>query len=191
MVHATIADKETVISLLAGAFDDNASVNYIVRQDKKRKERIRALMEYSFAQCMLFGRVYLSEDKNACALLLFPDQKKTSLRTIALDARLVLSAITITNLLKVLKRERRVEAKRMKGKIIYVWYIAVKPGSQAKGYGTRLLQDVFEEAKRMGREICLETSTRKNLPWYQQHGFTVYDKLDLGYELFFLQRRDL
>jgi ribosomal protein S18 acetylase RimI-like enzyme len=191
MVQATSADKEIIISLLSEAFEDNKSVNYIVRQDEKRKERIKALMDYSFEQCMSFGKIYLSEDKNACALLLFPDQKKTSLYSIFLDIKLFLSAITIFNLAKVLARERRVEAKRMKGNVIYVWYIAVKPQGQSKGHGTRLLGEVFQEAKRLRRGICLETSTRNNLPWYQKHGFTIYGKLDLGYELFFLKREVL
>lgn len=188
MVLATSADKDIIVSLLSEAFDDNKSVNYIVRQDEKRKDRIKALMEYSFAQCISFGRIYLSEDKNACALLLFPDQKKTSLHTIILDIKLVLSAISLFNLAKVLARERRVEAKRMKGHVIFLWYIAVKPQGQSKGHGTKLLEEVLQEAKRLRRAICLETSTRKNLPWYEKHGFTIYEKLNLGYDLFFLKR---
>nr|WP_294897567.1 hypothetical protein [uncultured Pedobacter sp.] len=65
------------------AFDENLSVNYIVKKDKHRVERIKVLMDYSFDMCRRYGEVYLSEDENACALVLFPDLKKDNLWTIS------------------------------------------------------------------------------------------------------------
>ena len=36
MIKATYQDKDRVVDILAESFDDNQSVNYIVKQDKKR-----------------------------------------------------------------------------------------------------------------------------------------------------------
>jgi hypothetical protein len=59
--------------------------NYITRQDNKRKKRINALMAYSFEVCLMFGEVWLSADRRACALILYPDQKKITLKAIWLS----------------------------------------------------------------------------------------------------------
>ena len=61
MIQAQHADKALVIDILCKSFDQNKSVNYIVKQDSRRKQRIRILMNYSFEVCYRFGNVYLSE----------------------------------------------------------------------------------------------------------------------------------
>jgi hypothetical protein len=66
MIKANYGDKERIIKILAQSFDDNKSVNYIIPQDKKRKQRIRQLMAYSFDICLQYGKVFLSDDKKAC-----------------------------------------------------------------------------------------------------------------------------
>jgi hypothetical protein len=72
-----------VVDILTKSFDDNKSVNYIINQDGKRVQKIRRLMEYSYDQCELFGDIFLSDDKTGCALIIKPDMKRTTLRTVA------------------------------------------------------------------------------------------------------------
>lgn len=75
MTNALPKDKNLVVDILTASFHDNKSVNYLIPNDSKRVERIRYLMDYSFEVCQLFGKVVISEDRNACALILYPDQK--------------------------------------------------------------------------------------------------------------------
>jgi len=65
MIRAFKEDKKRVIDILASSFNDNKSVNYILKQDQNRVQRIRSLMAYSFDICQTFGDVFLSDDKNA------------------------------------------------------------------------------------------------------------------------------
>lgn len=188
MIKASYNDKEHVVFLLAQAFKDNQSVNYIIRQDKFKTSRIYALMEYSFEMCFHFGEVYLSDDKSACALLLPPKAKRTTLRSIWLDMKLILNAIGINRIGIALKRESAIKEKQFKGDIQYLWFIGVDPSYQQKGAGTTLLKEVLAKYDREGLTVCLETSTVQNLPWYEKLGFDIYDELDLGYKLFFLKR---
>ena len=188
MTRADRTDKNLVVDILTKSFDDNQSVNYIVQQDSKRPERIRALMDYSFEVCHLFGEVFLSDDKNACALILFPDQKRTSLKSILLDVKLILSCVGIRNIKKALTRESKIKNLQPKELMYYLWFIGVNPLYQNTGTGTKLLQEVIEDAKIHKRSIYLETSTLKNIPWYKKFGFDIYNELDLGYNLFFLKR---
>ena len=76
MTRASNTDKEKIVNILTDSFDDNKSVNYIIKQDVKRKQRIKRLMEYSYDVCNLFGEVFVTEDKNGCALLIYPEKKR-------------------------------------------------------------------------------------------------------------------
>src|SRR4051812_6519475 len=122
MKKAKIEDQALVIEILAHSFDENPSVNYIIRQDKKREERIRALMAYSFDVCQMFGEVWLSENRMACALVLYPDKKKTTLKTVWLDIKLVLKAVGISGVSKTLRREAQIKEKQHNIPMAYLWF---------------------------------------------------------------------
>ena len=62
----------------------------------------------------------------------------------------------------------------------------VNPANQKNGVGSKLLQEIIVHAKQQDRPVFLETSTLKNLPWYERFGFKIYDKLELSYTLYFL-----
>jgi len=188
MIRAGIEDKNRIVDILSNAFDDNKSVNYIIHQDAKRKQRIRNLMAYSFDLCHSFGDVFLSEDKKGCALILLPDKKKTTLRSVFLDTKLAVSSIGLANLKKAIKREAAISKIHPAGKIYYLWFIGVDRTNQGNGVGSKLLESVIQEGLSQKRTICLETSTTKNLPWYEKHGFKTYRDLDFGYKLYCMKR---
>lgn len=188
MVRAELKDKHLIADILAKSFDDNKSVNYIVKQDGKREQRLKSLMEYSFDVCYLFGDVFLTEDKKGCALIVLPDKKKTTLKSILLDLKLIFSCIGLSNVKKAMERESKIKTLQPKEPMYYLWFIGVDPIEQNKGIGSALLAEVIKEGVSKQRTICLETSTLKNLPWYEKFGFKIYNELDLGYKLFFLKK---
>ena len=188
MIKATFKDKDKVIDILAKSFDDNQSVNYIVKQDKKRNQRIRKLMAYSFDICYLYGEVFLTDNKSGCALILLPDKKKNNLKSILLDIKLIASCIGISNIKKALNRESKIKEFQTKRLMYYLWFIGVDPIQQNKGIGSALIQEVIAEGNSIQRPVCLETSTLKNIPWYEKFGFQIYNELDLGYPLFFMKK---
>lgn len=188
MIKVNREDKLLILDILSLSFDDNQSVNYIILQDEKRRARIRALMDYSFEVCYRFGDVWLSDDRKACALVLYPHLKRTTLISIWLDAQLIFKAIGIANISKALEREAMIKKRQPKEKMAYLWFIGVEPTEQHKGIGSWLLQQIFVEANEKGLPVFLETSTQINLPWYERFGFEIYDRLFLGYMLYFLKR---
>ena len=52
MVKARYADKAFIVSILLASFDQNSSVNYIIKQDNKRQERIKGL--HLFFRALIF-----------------------------------------------------------------------------------------------------------------------------------------
>ncbi|KAA8476870.1 acetyltransferase (GNAT) family protein [Arcticibacter tournemirensis] len=188
MKNAGYNNKELIVDILTESFQDNQSVNYIAKRDEKRLKRIEALMDYSFDVCNLFGDVFLSDDNKACALVLYPDKKKTTLKSIMLDAKLILLCVGIENIKKTLDREAMIKKIQPKEPMYYLWFIGVDPAYQHTGIGSEFLKEIIEHAKEKQRPIYLETSTVRNLPWYKKFGFTIYQAAELSYKLYFLKK---
>jgi len=188
MRKATSSDKSVILDILTRSFDDNKSVNYVVKQDHKRVDRITGLMDYSFSVCNEFGEVWVADDQQACALILFPDKKRSTFRTLLWDLKLALSVIGLDRVNAVLKREAMIKSNHPKESIAYLWFIGVNPELQGKGVGSSFIQEVIKECERKNRPIYLETSMEKNLPFYQKFGFEIFQSLQLSYTLYQLRR---
>ena len=143
MIKATTTDRALITTLLARCFDANKSVNYIIPQDHHRSKRILHLMEYAFDYCLLFGDIFLSDDKQGCALVLLPHKVKTTLQSTLLDLRLMLRCVGLRNLCKVLQREAITKKLHPREPFAYLWFIGVSPETQQKGIGSTLLRKIF------------------------------------------------
>lgn len=188
MRQATLRDKSVILDILTRSFDDNNSVNYVVKQDRNRIGRIRNLMDYSFNVCNKFGEVWISDDQQACALILLPDKKRVTFRTLHWDLKLAFAAIGLGRVSNVLRREAMIKANHPKEPIAYLWFIGVNPQTQGRGVGSALIQEVIQECEKKKRPIYLETSMQKNLPFYKKFGFEIFHSLPLSYTLYQLHR---
>lgn len=188
MIKAKRDDKRLVTELLISSFADNPSVDYIISANGSRRKRMAVLMNYSFNLCMRFGEVWLSDDRNGCALILFPQRKRTTICGIWQDLVLLFGAVGWKGLKKVLRRERLVNKMRPKTPMGYIWFIGVDPLCQQSGIGSTLLSQVIARCNELKLPVYLETSVLRNLPWYNRFGFMRYDQLNLGYQLHFLVR---
>jgi ribosomal protein S18 acetylase RimI-like enzyme len=146
-------------------------------------------MEYSFDLCRQKGNVWLSDDGNACALLLYPDRKGSAFDTAILNLQLVLRCTGLAGLQKTMGREARIQSVRPTGRICYLWFIGVDPLCQGNGTGGLLLEEVLRECASTQRPVYLETSVQQNIAWYERYGFTRYHAHDYpGYTLSFLKQ---
>lgn len=180
--------KNRIVDILTLSFQDNKSVNYVVPQDGKRMQRIRQLMAYSFEVCHRFGEVFITEDGNGCALVLLPEKKRTTMLSMWWDVKFIITSIGVSSVMRAMSRENKIKSQHPNGLLYYIWFIGVDVKEQSKGIGSKLLSEVINEGEAQNRVICLETSTIKNLPWYQKFGFSIYNELDFGYTLFCMKR---
>jgi len=191
MIKVNSDDRKVVIELLSKSFKDNKSILYLTSPNNGSINKLHSLMGYCNDVCSLFGKVYLSDDQKACALILYPHWKRTTLRSIWNDLKLIYSVIGFGRIIKVMRREMLIKKKHSKENMIYLWFIGVDPLYQGLGIGNKLLLEVLEDSDRKGLPVYLETSTLKNLAWYKSFGFEIYDKLEMEYTLFFLKRMPL
>ncbi len=188
MREATYDQKTLVINILTEAFEDNKSIKYTVGTRSGQERRINFLMDYCFEICWKYGKVYLSPDNRGCALVLYPDQKKTTYWSIKKDLQLLFNAIRLLNIPRILEREKMIKRYQFKGYGYYLWFIGVKKSHQGKGIGSDLMNAIIAEAELLDRIIYLETSTLKNIVWYQSFGLKIYHEIHLGYKLYFLSK---
>lgn len=173
--------KSIILDILCNSFDQNQSVNYVVKQDEKRNDRLRILMDYSLYKGLISGEVYLNEAKTACAILIDPAKKKTTLKSVLWDLKLMFKCIGIRHISKVLKREKVIKAAQPDVDFMHLWYIGVASDNQGQGRGSELLHEIIKDTK---KPLFLETSTPRNFPFYEKQGFKTVEILDdLGYEL--------
>ena len=188
MKRAAIKHSKLIVEILSKAFKDNNSVRFVVKQDASRQRRISRLMEYSLKMCTAFGEVWLSDDEKSCALILLPDKKKTTIKTILWDLKLAFSVIGLSRVFSVLKREALVKKDHPKIPFCYLWFIGVEPEHQGKGIGSSLLKSIVERFDLVNRPIYLETSVEANLSWYKHFGFGLFNELAISYKLYMLRR---
>ena len=188
MIHASKAHKAIVVDILSQSFDDNPSINFIAKRGRKRKGRIRYLMDYCFDMCMLRGDIFLTEDLQGCAMIIHSERKVGLIKTAMLDIKLILNTIGIFRIGKILNREKLIKAHQPKNQFYYLWFIGVYTDGQGRGIGSKLLDEIFLYYQNHQRPFYLETSVVSNLPWYKKYGFEIINEIDIGYKLYQMQR---
>ena len=186
-------EGQRVVALLCATFSENKSVRGLVGEGRGMQKRLIGLMEYALAACLEFGEVWLSDELDACALVLFKDRKSVSLKSLLRDVQFVFNVVGLRNIKKVIRKQQlidRAQAETLNGSLAaYLWFIGVDTEVQGLGKGTALLKKLLAQYSQNNRIIILETSTQANLPFYECLGFSIYHKVDVGYPLYFLKAR--
>ncbi|GEO11065.1 GNAT family N-acetyltransferase [Segetibacter aerophilus] len=192
MIKASKIHKERVIQLLAECIDTNKSVNWIVKQDADRKQRIRHLIDYSFDACVDLEQIYLNEDENGVIISSMSDDKLPFLEEAYLTARFVLQVTGVDGIAKALRREDYINSFHPQDhEFIYIWFIAVDKNQQGKGIGSKMLKEIIDKSNKENMPIYLETSEERTLNFYLNHGFENYhtsEKEMFGFDLYFLRK---
>ncbi|WP_333660334.1 GNAT family N-acetyltransferase [Chishuiella changwenlii] len=188
MKKAKENDYPKINEILTKAFKENKSVNYILKK-KHDSSLISKLISYSMFKAKNSGEIWLNDTETACVLCINPKKEITTLKSLKEEFYLVWNVIGIKNILKVLKKEK-ITKKHLPHDInfIHLWYIGVTTDSQGKGEGNKILSNVIEYYKGKKDAICLETSTLKNIPFYENLGFKIYHTESFGFDFHFLIR---
>lgn len=175
MRQATRKDRLFVIDIISAAFNTNPSVNWVVKNDHKRKKRIRELARYSFHTALRRKGAYISSSENGIALCYRPNYRKETFPDYLSQLRLAVLSIGIFRILSVMKREQYTKTIRPRnGNYYYFWFYGVKPGMHDTGDARELMEEIFKMADHEHLPIYLETSVEKNRRVYTRYGFELY-----------------
>ena len=188
---ASSIDKKLVSEILVSAFSplkEDSVINLVVKQDRKRIERMQILMEYLFERTIRFGEVYISDNNKACLLLKFAHKEKTTFRTIFLDIKLAYKCIGIERIFGVLKRQRIANQNYPKEKHIRPLILGVKKESKGNGTAVRLMIKVRNRYKNNQLPVMIDAASEHNAKLYQKFGFKIIEKKEtLGFPIYFLR----
>ncbi len=174
---------KAVKDILVETFQDNKSVQDVVKQDSKKSERLELLIDYAIFKGENYGRIYLNKDKTACAIIIDSEKERRSIKSIRWDIKIAFKVVGIYNVLRVLKRENQLKKYYTDDEYLYLWFIGVKTSESGRGSGSKLLKEIIDNSGT--KPICLMTSTKRNFSFYERSGFKkVIDLKDIvGYQL--------
>lgn len=191
MIRASKKDKIAVVNILVEAFEpltEDNSINFVVKQDDKRTERMRVLMEYLFDKAMRTGAVFLSDNRASCLLISYADKDKFGISKLMSNLRLAFNCIGIERVSEVLKRQKIVERNYPKENHIKPMIFAVKNEFKGTVTAAKLILQVFNDFKDNQLPIIVDTASEDHVKLYQKFGLKIYNtEEELGFPIYLLR----
>lgn len=191
MIRAEKEDKSLVVDILLEAFEplkEDNSINFVVKQDKNRKERMRVLMQYLFDKAMRTGAVFLSNNRASCLLISYADKDTFSFEKLVSTLNLVFNCIGVARVRKVLRRQAVVQRNYPAGNYIRPMIFAVKNEYKGTTTAAKLIMEVFRNFKNNELPVIVDTASEDHVKLYQKFGLKTYKKeQELGFPIYLMR----
>lgn len=164
-------DFAALTETLSLAFDSDAHINWIVRQDAQREAAMRKLFDLLLGDLGKQAEIFAATDLKAAAIWFPPGASQLGL---AAQIRVALRFASISGWKNLALRAyglNLMEARHPKEPHYFLQTIGVDPSVQGKGYGAALLQALLSRCDEAGMAAYLETGNRANIAFYQKYGF--------------------
>jgi ribosomal protein S18 acetylase RimI-like enzyme len=175
------SDIPHLADVLARAFDKDPVMSWVTRQDEDRIDALRDLYTHSIEEDLRWGWETTTTDLRACAVWIPPEsmlEKPRPFNAIFSLPRYI-RWCGISRLGRWLSFLDLCEKKRPKTPHHYLDFIGVHPGSQGQGYASALLRHTLTLIDHRRESAYLESSSPRNTPLYQRHGFKIIDEIHL------------
>ncbi|GAB5475556.1 MAG: hypothetical protein Mars2KO_36550 [Maribacter sp.] len=191
MIRASKEDRKTVVAILVEAFEplmEENSINLVVKQDEKRSERMRILMEYLFDKAMRTGEVFLSDNRASCLLISYAHKDTFSISKLASTIRLAIKCIGVERVRKVLRRQKIVQRNYPNGAYIRPMIFAVRNEYKGTVTAAKLIMQVFKDFKDNELPVIVDTASEDHVRLYQKFGLRIFNKeKELGFPIYLLR----
>lgn len=180
LVPMTDGNKARVTASLASAFHADPVMNWFVRQDERHDEALRDLIGNLVDQYIARGWAVAAADGSCATLWSRPGTMAASMNIMEQLGMLprILRTCTFRGLPRVLKVMDTVEKNHPKSPDhFYLFMIGVHGDYQGQGLGSTILAKTLETVDAAKMPAYLESSSPKNLPLYERHGFKIMKEL--------------
>ncbi len=191
--EANIADTGVIADILADAFAEDPCMNWVIPAPQLYAGFYALIAKQLY---MPHGLVFTDTRQRAAAMWL-PPTADHRIRTSARQLWLVLRLVLLRGP-TVLKRLEQAEAvmsgNHPKTPHYYLHAIGAMRRYQGQGLGSSLLKHMTPRLDAEGAAAYLESSSPKNIPLYERHGFEVTGQTpitDGGPPLYFMWREPL
>ncbi len=174
-----VSEVEPITEVMARAFDDDPTVNFLVKQDDRRTQRVRTGCQMFIDMCLPHGEVYVTDGLEGGAFWVPPGKYDASLRATLRRLPGFIRVAGLARLPMVASVFGEVEKKHPHQPHFYLAMIGVDPQHQGRGLGAELLRPVLKRCDRDRIPAYLESSNERNVTLYERHGFRVTETLHL------------
>jgi ribosomal protein S18 acetylase RimI-like enzyme len=168
---------------MARAFDADPMFRWIFPDHVTRPASLRALSRVPIEYGARWGRVTSSDGVAAVSVWLPPGAGPTVPRMVRAGLLGVPFRTGLRSFAAFMKANDvmdRIHKARMPEPHWYLLLVGVDPELQGRGIGSALVKDGLAEVDGRGHPCYLETSERRNLAFYERHGFAVIEEVTLG-----------
>lgn len=166
--------------MLARAFDADPVVGWVVRPDAGRRAAIQWVFRLVLEMAQRQGLVEVTDDLGAVAVWEPPGRRAAGRLREAWRLPGYVRAVGLRRLVRVSAAVAAMEARRPRRPHWYLADLAVEPALQGRGVGGALLAHGLERADRELMPAYLESSSPRNRPLYERHGFRLRERHVLG-----------
>lgn len=175
----TKADREAIVSLMCRAFDDDPFINYLVKQDARRTERMARFMDTGLMRLTFpYGETYVTEAGDGAALWNPPGGRPHGMLADLSMLPMLVRVSGLGNLTRSIGAFSRAEKLHPHEPHYYLLGIGVDPERQGRGIGSSLIAPMAERCDREGIGAYLESSKERNVPLYERFGFQVREVVE-------------
>ena len=181
MKKAQETDKDKVVKIICESFNTNPHVNFIVKNDEKRSQRMAAMAEYAFKFGMIRNGVFLTDDGLGVAIIFNYGKVNMNLYEYWLQVILVFKCFTLSRAFMVDKLESQIKKNRASNvEFLYLWFFGVANEALGTNDARELMKFIFQMSFDQKLPIYLETSLKRNEIIYKRFGFEEYNVFETG-----------
>jgi hypothetical protein len=181
MKKATKEDKNHVVKIICEAFYHNPHVSFIVKNDEKKPERMKALAEYAFDLGMRREAVFLTDDRLGVSIIYRYGEVKMGLKEYLRQIKLIFSTFSWERGWKIYQLEKEIWAKRSQDTpYLYLWFFGVADEALGTNNARDMMRFIFQMSADQQLPMVLETSAKRNQVIYKRYGFVEYDCFETG-----------
>ncbi|MFD9883462.1 GNAT family N-acetyltransferase [Streptomyces alboflavus] len=173
---ATERDVPGAVRTLARAFADYAFTRHVVAADG-HEERVRRFQELFLTRVGLrYGRTWVTDDARAVAVWTTPEQDPSPGFT---EVGPLIEELAGDRASAFAAAQRALDPHRPREPVWFLATVGVAPDAQGQGLGGVVVGAGLEAADRAGHPAFLETSSERNVRFYERLGFTVTAEVEL------------
>lgn len=176
----TEADFEAVTDLLMRAFDDDPWMNFVAKQDARRRERMRTWLRRGFTRKTFpYGETYMTLGCEGVALWIPPHGQSGGWMD-EVEFRVTLARVSgIRRVHAVAEAARLIGAHEPTARHMELRLLAVEPALQGHGVASRLIRPMLQACDAQALPTSLLCTKEANVALYTHFGFTVSAEIEV------------
>lgn len=182
---ASKEDTEAIKNLVKKVFREDPLMTWFLLQDHRRNAAMETFYDFMVTSyCLPHDLCWVTTDVSGAALWTPPGKWELSLMRQLSMIGVIIRSFGWRNLLLKFSERQKIDRRHPRKPHYYLAALGVSKELRGQGVGSALIKPILDRSDQEGIGCYLETSLKRNLSFYQRHGFIVTEQLGVGPEKF-------